>query len=254
MEGTGPIRACGWIAGAALILSMMFAAAAAAPAPAPRHQPFACPLKVATDSQKKEIAKLIDQTGDDAFLVREDASRKLVEVGEVAIPQLEDAYKNSKDLEIRRRAERAVDKIRFNAIENADLPSIFVLPLHLKEAVYIYYREAAGDETYFPIDEKLGRLGRWLRTECLVNAGSATRPRDRSVAAEKAAMRNLVDEMRQRIGVERTLAFIHKLPNKKLHKLDVEYYGQYRWKSEHNSSIKALDRHAKGEPEPNPNP
>jgi len=254
MEGT-VIRASGWIAAIAISISMMFAAAAAAPAPAPKCQPFACPPKVATDAQKKEITKLIDQTGDDAFLVREDASRKLVEIGEVAIPQLEDAYKNSKDLEIRRRVERAVDKIRFKAVENADLPSIFVLPLHLKEAVYIYYREVAGDETYYPIDEKLGRLGHWLRTQCDVNAGSRTRPRDRSLAAEKAAMRRLVDELRQRIGDERTLAFIHKLPSKKAHRtVDDQYYGQYRWKDRNASSIQSLDRYAKGEPEPNPNP
>jgi WD40 repeat protein len=67
--------------------------------PRPAEQPLAA-----------EIARLIAQLGDDQFDKREEASKRLVEIGEPALPALRQAL-DSKDAEVRTRAERLLAAI-----------------------------------------------------------------------------------------------------------------------------------------------
>jgi hypothetical protein len=57
-----------------------------------------------------EIDKLIEQLGSDQFEAREEASRKLLALGEAALPALEKA-RRAADAEVRRRADRLADVI-----------------------------------------------------------------------------------------------------------------------------------------------
>ncbi|MHC4933521.1 MAG: HEAT repeat domain-containing protein, partial [Planctomycetota bacterium] len=64
---------------------------------------------LAQDSASPE--DLVRQLGDDDYAVREGATKKLVEMGEKAVPALEKALQ-SEDLEVRLRAGRALRAIR----------------------------------------------------------------------------------------------------------------------------------------------
>jgi hypothetical protein len=66
------------------------------------------------EKDRERIAALIQQLGADAFEAREKASRALVDVGPTARAQLQVALKH-KDLEVRRRAKRALDEIGKNS-------------------------------------------------------------------------------------------------------------------------------------------
>jgi hypothetical protein len=68
-------------------------------------------LALAQDAPKPDVAALVKQLGDDDYAVREAATKKLVELGESAVPALEKALK-SEDLEVRLRAGRALRAIR----------------------------------------------------------------------------------------------------------------------------------------------
>jgi RNA polymerase sigma factor (sigma-70 family) len=57
---------------------------------------------------EKAIRALIRQLGDDEFEKREAAQRRLVEIGEPALPQLREAARDSRDAEISQRAARLV--------------------------------------------------------------------------------------------------------------------------------------------------
>lgn len=59
-------------------------------------------------------AELVKKLGSDDYAVREEAQKKLIEMGEKAVPALEDALK-SDDLEVRLRAGRAIRAIRGEA-------------------------------------------------------------------------------------------------------------------------------------------
>jgi hypothetical protein len=59
-----------------------------------------------------EIDLLIEQLGSDKFAVREAAEKKLEKIGEPAVPALQKASRNS-DLELRLRAVRIIETIRF---------------------------------------------------------------------------------------------------------------------------------------------
>lgn len=83
---------------AALTLSLAALAQEPPPVPAP-----------AADAA--EIARLIAMLGDPAFAVREEASTKLAAIGKPAVAALEAAAKTSTDLEVRQRAQRAIDAI-----------------------------------------------------------------------------------------------------------------------------------------------
>jgi HEAT repeat protein len=61
----------------------------------------------ATESDDKEIARLVKQLGDDDFDKREEATARLKEIGEPALDALDKA-KSSRDAEVRRRAEEIV--------------------------------------------------------------------------------------------------------------------------------------------------
>lgn len=63
------------------------------------------------ESEAGRVARLIEQLGDDEFDSREEASKALVALGEPALAALRKAAASSTDLEIRRRAKRAVDAI-----------------------------------------------------------------------------------------------------------------------------------------------
>jgi formylglycine-generating enzyme required for sulfatase activity len=63
------------------------------------------------DAGPDRFAGLIEQLGDRKFARREEASKKLEEAGEKALPALRKAAVNSRDLEIRRRAREVVRRI-----------------------------------------------------------------------------------------------------------------------------------------------
>jgi WD40 repeat protein len=64
----------------------------------------------AEPAQAAEIARLIRQLGDDQFDKREEACKRLEEIGEPALPPLRQAL-DSKDAEVRQRAERVLAAI-----------------------------------------------------------------------------------------------------------------------------------------------
>ena len=65
----------------------------------------------AQEKQQEEVVVLILKLGHEEYAVREAATAKLIELGEKAVPALEDALKSS-DLEVRMRAGRALRAIR----------------------------------------------------------------------------------------------------------------------------------------------
>ncbi|HZL36422.1 MAG TPA: PDZ domain-containing protein [Tepidisphaeraceae bacterium] len=88
------------------------ARAPAASAPAvPATQPAGSP---------REIAALIRQLGDDSFRVRQDAAKRLREIGKAALPALKEAEKSS-DLEIHNRARNLVQDLQ----QPAEVPGPF---------------------------------------------------------------------------------------------------------------------------------
>jgi hypothetical protein len=58
----------------------------------------------------EEIQKLIQQLGHDSFAVREEATKRLAEIGRPAVPALREALRN-KDAEVRQRAQRILEGI-----------------------------------------------------------------------------------------------------------------------------------------------
>lgn len=58
-----------------------------------------------------QVQQLIDQLGDDSFDIREKASKRLVELGKPAVAALRRAAADSKDPEIRLRAQKALTEI-----------------------------------------------------------------------------------------------------------------------------------------------
>jgi hypothetical protein len=72
------------------------------------------PALWAADSKEElaaEVKKLVGQLGDDAFAVREAASKRLMEIGRSAVPTLRASLK-SDDPEIRLRARRILDAMK----------------------------------------------------------------------------------------------------------------------------------------------
>ncbi len=61
---------------------------------------------------KAEIARLVEQLGDNEFNLREEASEKLWQAGELAEPALKEAVKGT-DAEVRRRANELLDKFNW---------------------------------------------------------------------------------------------------------------------------------------------
>jgi RNA polymerase sigma factor (sigma-70 family) len=68
-------------------------------------------LKPIVEVEAGRLDALLAKLGDDAFAVREEASRALVELGEPAGPRLEAAARKSPDLEVQRRAADTLEKI-----------------------------------------------------------------------------------------------------------------------------------------------
>jgi len=63
-----------------------------------------------TDTEKKKIARLVRELGDEKYAVRENASKAIVKYGSKALKQLKVALK-SKDAEVAQRAEAAISAI-----------------------------------------------------------------------------------------------------------------------------------------------
>src|SRR5215472_9900431 len=68
-----------------------------------------------TDTDRDQMKTLIRQLGDDSFEVREKASARLVTLGAVAVPVLQDAVKTNDDIEVVRRAEECLRLINRGA-------------------------------------------------------------------------------------------------------------------------------------------
>src|SRR5438477_12566328 len=64
-----------------------------------------------TDGETKHIATLIKELDSTDFQTRERASNELAQIGEAAIKPLEHAARHGVSLEVRRRAEQAVENI-----------------------------------------------------------------------------------------------------------------------------------------------
>ena len=75
----------------------------------------------ADPAASEEIMALIRRLGDDKYAQRHEASKSLVVLGERALPALRDAQANSKDLEIRRRAQQAARAIMHRAAQSKTL-------------------------------------------------------------------------------------------------------------------------------------
>src|SRR5438128_3756435 len=71
------------------------------------------------------INKLIQQMGNPDFAERQAATKRLEGIGKPALPALREAAKNSEDAEIRRRAQRLVERL---------VPQVDPLEQMLKEA------------------------------------------------------------------------------------------------------------------------
>lgn len=70
----------------------------------------------------EDALALVKQLGSEDYAVREEAQKKLIEMGEKALPALEEALK-SEDLEVRLRAGRALRAIRGEAKQQAEEPA-----------------------------------------------------------------------------------------------------------------------------------
>ena len=57
---------------------------------------------------EKQIGELITKLGDARFKVREEAAKKLIEIGKPALPQLRKAARNEAEVEISRRASKII--------------------------------------------------------------------------------------------------------------------------------------------------
>src|SRR5205085_2565712 len=64
------------------------------------------------DPETELIEKLIKQLGDEDFAKRQEASRKLAEVGEPGLPALRKAAQEDDDAEVRQRAEDLIKQIK----------------------------------------------------------------------------------------------------------------------------------------------
>ncbi len=74
--------------------------------------------ETAPKDQAEQIARLVEQLGADSYQARQEAQKKLIEVGEPAVAALEKAL-NSSDAEVRVRAEKALEEIRKGAFGRA---------------------------------------------------------------------------------------------------------------------------------------
>ncbi len=71
-------------------------------------------------ARAQEIEKLIRALGDNQFSIREKASKRLLEIGVGALPELRKALENNEDPEVKNRAQQIVDEIeRENNIPRA---------------------------------------------------------------------------------------------------------------------------------------
>src|SRR4051812_1498309 len=71
------------------------------------------------EADSKEVARLIEQLGDDDVDVRRAADKRLLELGEKALPQLRKAAKDHPDADVRLRAiilERNIARTNFGEI------------------------------------------------------------------------------------------------------------------------------------------
>jgi hypothetical protein len=57
---------------------------------------------------EKQIGELITKLGDARFKVRDEAAKKLIEIGKPALPQLRKAARNEAEVEISRRASKII--------------------------------------------------------------------------------------------------------------------------------------------------
>ncbi|MGE3808314.1 MAG: HEAT repeat domain-containing protein [Gemmataceae bacterium] len=79
-------------------------------------------------TKKGEVAGLISRLADERYVVREQASKDLVELGQMAVPELEVAVQHP-DLEIGRRAERCLEEIALRRDPEALQASVQLLSL-----------------------------------------------------------------------------------------------------------------------------
>ena len=75
--------------------------------------------QIPSEASRKRLAELIEQLGSPTFRVREDAMRKIIDAGPIALPMLRSATNNS-DKEIAGRAQRSIERIQQG--ERFDLP------------------------------------------------------------------------------------------------------------------------------------
>ena len=99
--------------------------------------------QIPSEATNKRLKSLIDNLGSPTFRVREDATRRLIDAGPVALPFLRPALNNS-DKEVSSRAQRAIDKIQHG--DRYDLPIVAIRQLaRLNES-----RAVADILTYLP--------------------------------------------------------------------------------------------------------
>src|SRR5689334_1539887 len=87
--------------------------AAAASALGPTHAAEPTPTRDGAkpeQASREEVRQLVDQLGDKKFAVRERATKRLIEIGQPALPAVREALR-SNELEVRTRARRIADEI-----------------------------------------------------------------------------------------------------------------------------------------------
>jgi len=118
--------------------------------------------QIPSETTKRRLTALIQQMGDPAFRVREDAMQRLIAAGPVALPLLRSATSDS-DKEIAARAQRSIDNIQQGA--HFDLPIVAIRELaRLKELRAIdpilrYLPNVAEDSFRADVVDALASLG-----------------------------------------------------------------------------------------------
>jgi tetratricopeptide (TPR) repeat protein len=100
-----------------------------------------------------EIKKLIEQLGSSQFSEREVASKRLQEIGELALPELRKAATESKDLETRRRAKDIVSPILDKMIQelSKEAVNLETITKDYKKAAILFEKVAKiAEERYRP--------------------------------------------------------------------------------------------------------
>ena len=102
-----------WLLGVVLLLGIVLLSECKLNADEPKPKPSAGESESKSKANEKtELARLIEQLGDQEFVKREAAGRALEAVGEPALDALVKAAKSNKDPEIRHRAENVIQRIR----------------------------------------------------------------------------------------------------------------------------------------------